>query len=304
MLRVTGRRLTSELAWRPLAAVGATTPLLVAPSSQVTTSPPRSSPSPVVLPLICGTRRVSECTTTMDHGGPDGSSAPTNSPRTASSHRTLCAWMSSRCFLVYFSCYVHGSVEKNILKPRDKDPLLESDDEIPKSFDDELRSKEIRRYRIMNFEEFYAAAISVHRLEALDIWEQHIHFAYDFFKKDGNRVVVIDELASASSFSAAPCCYATFVLHDGPPYANGDLHMVHALNKILKDIINRYKISHCTTAIGSPSPVTVSVRRRCEGTTMRAITLDFYPGIGIGPFTLVLGFPPTALLIMKGLSKG
>ncbi|MBM7571752.1 isoleucine--tRNA ligase [Aquibacillus albus] len=32
-----------------------------------------------------------------------------------------------------------------------------------------------------------------------------------------------------------------FVLHDGPPYANGDLHMGHALNKILKDFIVRYK---------------------------------------------------------------
>lgn len=32
-----------------------------------------------------------------------------------------------------------------------------------------------------------------------------------------------------------------FVLHDGPPYANGDLHMGHALNKTLKDIINRFK---------------------------------------------------------------
>ncbi|TAN46464.1 MAG: isoleucine--tRNA ligase, partial [Rhodospirillales bacterium] len=30
-----------------------------------------------------------------------------------------------------------------------------------------------------------------------------------------------------------------FVLHDGPPYANGNLHHGHALNKILKDIINR-----------------------------------------------------------------
>src|SRR5213079_1195617 len=30
-----------------------------------------------------------------------------------------------------------------------------------------------------------------------------------------------------------------FVLHDGPPYANGDLHLGHALNKILKDVINR-----------------------------------------------------------------
>ncbi|GEP14744.1 isoleucine--tRNA ligase [Lentilactobacillus buchneri] len=33
----------------------------------------------------------------------------------------------------------------------------------------------------------------------------------------------------------------TFVLHDGPPYANGDIHMGHALNKISKDIIVRYK---------------------------------------------------------------
>ncbi len=33
-----------------------------------------------------------------------------------------------------------------------------------------------------------------------------------------------------------------FVLHDGPPYANGALHMGHALNKILKDIINKYKL--------------------------------------------------------------
>ncbi|MBS4189150.1 isoleucine--tRNA ligase [Bacillus sp. FJAT-49705] len=32
-----------------------------------------------------------------------------------------------------------------------------------------------------------------------------------------------------------------FVLHDGPPYANGDIHIGHALNKILKDIIVRHK---------------------------------------------------------------
>lgn len=34
-----------------------------------------------------------------------------------------------------------------------------------------------------------------------------------------------------------------FVLHDGPPYANGKIHMGHALNKILKDIIIKYKYS-------------------------------------------------------------
>lgn len=32
-----------------------------------------------------------------------------------------------------------------------------------------------------------------------------------------------------------------FVLHDGPPYANGDIHIGHALNKTLKDFIVRYK---------------------------------------------------------------
>ena len=33
-----------------------------------------------------------------------------------------------------------------------------------------------------------------------------------------------------------------FILHDGPPYANGPLHIGHALGKILKDIINRYQL--------------------------------------------------------------
>ena len=41
----------------------------------------------------------------------------------------------------------------------------------------------------------------------------------------------------------------TFVLHDGPPYANGDIHIGHALNKILKDIIVRYR-----TMRGDASP--------------------------------------------------
>ena len=32
-----------------------------------------------------------------------------------------------------------------------------------------------------------------------------------------------------------------FVLHDGPPYANGDMHCGHMLNRLLKDIVVRYK---------------------------------------------------------------
>src|SRR4051812_33342661 len=33
-----------------------------------------------------------------------------------------------------------------------------------------------------------------------------------------------------------------FVLHDGPPYANGDIHIGHAVNKILKDIVVKSKV--------------------------------------------------------------
>ena len=38
---------------------------------------------------------------------------------------------------------------------------------------------------------------------------------------------------------AAAAGRPTFMLHDGPPYANGHLHIGHALNKILKDVVNR-----------------------------------------------------------------
>ncbi|OAQ31649.1 isoleucine--tRNA ligase [Linnemannia elongata AG-77] len=33
-----------------------------------------------------------------------------------------------------------------------------------------------------------------------------------------------------------------FVLHDGPPYANGHLHLGHALNKLIKDFVNRHRV--------------------------------------------------------------
>eukprot|EP00808_Paulinella_micropora_P009215 g68816.t1 len=46
------------------------------------------------------------------------------------------------------------------------------------------------------------------------------------------------ELSKNPDFSSLP----TFTLHDGPPYANGALHLGHFLNKTLKDIVNRYHI--------------------------------------------------------------
>ncbi|MBI2772142.1 MAG: isoleucine--tRNA ligase [Burkholderiales bacterium] len=41
---------------------------------------------------------------------------------------------------------------------------------------------------------------------------------------------------------AARCNHEKFVLHDGPPYANGQIHMGHAVNKILKDMIVKARL--------------------------------------------------------------
>ncbi|CAI0553735.1 unnamed protein product [Linum tenue] len=61
---------------------------------------------------------------------------------------------------------------------------------------DFLASLNALQYRRMDFEEFCAAALSVHQLEALDRWEQHARCAYELFDKDGNRAIMIEELAS------------------------------------------------------------------------------------------------------------
>ena len=43
--------------------------------------------------------------------------------------------------------------------------------------------------------------------------------------------------------AASRHAHAVFSLLDGPPYANGSLHIGHFLNKVLKDVVNRYKLS-------------------------------------------------------------
>ncbi|MFN8694493.1 MAG: isoleucine--tRNA ligase [Holosporales bacterium] len=50
----------------------------------------------------------------------------------------------------------------------------------------------------------------------------------------GWQAAGLDARLAAANANGAP-----FVLHDGPPYANGNLHIGHALNKILKDVITR-----------------------------------------------------------------
>ena len=44
-----------------------------------------------------------------------------------------------------------------------------------------------------------------------------------------------------------------YILHDGPPYANGDIHMGHVINKVLKDFVVRYKTMTGFDALTSPA---------------------------------------------------
>ena len=47
----------------------------------------------------------------------------------------------------------------------------------------------------MDFQEFCAAAISASQYEGLERWEYQTHTAYEIFEREGNRVVMIEDLA-------------------------------------------------------------------------------------------------------------
>lgn len=93
----------------------------------------------------------------------------------------------------------------------------------------------------------------------------------------------------------------TFVLHDGPPYANGQLHMGHAVNKILKDITLRQRAAHgqqvnyvpgwdchglpielkaTSTAAGQNA---LEIRQKCEYFPWRLEHFQQYPVLQLDP---------------------
>ncbi|MCO5558729.1 hypothetical protein L7F22_012315 [Adiantum nelumboides] len=71
---------------------------------------------------------------------------------------------------------------------------------------------------------------------------------------------------------------STFILHDGPPYANGDLHIGHALNKILKDFINRFQLLQGRKVIFIPGwdchglPIELKVLQSMEPEARKELT--------------------------------
>ncbi|KAL3640272.1 hypothetical protein CASFOL_015240 [Castilleja foliolosa] len=101
---------------------------------------------------------------------------------------------------------------------------------------DYLASLNALQYRRMDFEEFCAAALSVFQLEALDRWEQHARCAYDLFDKDGNRTIMIEELASELGLSPSVPVHA--VLHDWIRHTDGKLSFLGFV-KLLHGVSSR-----------------------------------------------------------------
>ncbi|XP_057482651.1 CDPK-related kinase 5-like [Actinidia eriantha] len=99
-----------------------------------------------------------------------------------------------------------------------------------------LASLNALQYRRMDFEEFCAAALSVHQLEALDRWEQHARCAYELFEKDGNRAIVIEELAS--ELGVGPSVPVHAVLHDWIRHTDGKLSFLGFV-KLLHGVSSR-----------------------------------------------------------------
>ncbi|KAJ8763352.1 hypothetical protein K2173_002235 [Erythroxylum novogranatense] len=101
---------------------------------------------------------------------------------------------------------------------------------------DYLTSLTPLQYRRMDFEEFCAATLNVLQLEALEHWEQRARCAYELFEKDGNRAIVIDELASELGIGTNIPVHS--VLNDWIRHADGKLSF-HGFVKLLHGISSR-----------------------------------------------------------------
>src|SRR4051812_4298617 len=71
----------------------------------------------------------------------------------------------------------------------------------------------------------------------LNLTETPFPMRGDLPKREPGWVKEWEDQGLYKKLRAARCGHEKFVLHDGPPYANGQIHMGHAVNKILKDMI-------------------------------------------------------------------
>ncbi|XP_059599106.1 CDPK-related kinase 3 isoform X4 [Vitis vinifera] len=89
-------------------------------------------------------------------------------------------------------------------------------------------------YRRMDFEEFCAAAISTHQLEALEGWEQIASTAFEIFEQEGNRVISVEELAR--ELNLGPSAYS--VLKEWIRNSDGKLSLL-GYTKFLHGVTHR-----------------------------------------------------------------
>ncbi len=64
----------------------------------------------------------------------------------------------------------------------------------------------------------------------------------DLANREPKALAAWEQQRLYQAIQAATASRPSFVLHDGPPYANGDIHIGHAVNKILKDIVVKSKL--------------------------------------------------------------
>ena len=75
----------------------------------------------------------------------------------------------------------------------------------------------------------------------LNLFDTPFPMRGDLARREPEMLATWSNTQLYSRIRAAALQRQKFILHDGPPYANGDLHIGHAINKILKDIIIRSK---------------------------------------------------------------
>ena len=77
--------------------------------------------------------------------------------------------------------------------------------------------------------------------ETLNLPRTDFAMKADLVTREPERLKKWEATGLYEKIQAARAGAERFVLHDGPPFANGDVHIGNALNKILKDIIVKYK---------------------------------------------------------------
>ncbi|GJN07788.1 hypothetical protein PR202_ga25649 [Eleusine coracana subsp. coracana] len=92
------------------------------------------------------------------------------------------------------------------------------------------------QYRKLDFEEFCASAISVYQMEGLETWEQHAREAYELFDKEGNRPILMEELAS--ELGLGPSVPLHVVLQDWIRHSDGKLSFLGFI-KLLHGVSSR-----------------------------------------------------------------